>query len=328
MDGTILVTGGAGYIGAHAVLALRDAGRPVVVVDTLATGFRAAVPDGVPLVEADIADGAAIGRVIAEHKVAAIMHFASALLVEESVRDPLKYWRNNVAGTTALVGAAVAGGVRHFVFSSTAATYGMPDTSPVAEDAPQQPINPYGRTKLAIEGLLSDVASAHPINYAALRYFNVAGADPQGRAGQSTRGATHLIHVAAEAVAGKRDGISIYGDDYPTPDGTCVRDYIHVTDLAAAHVLALDALIADPATSHRLNVGYGRGFSVVEVLDAVDRVAGQPVRRSTAPRRAGDPPSLVADAGEIRRRWGWTPRLDDIDTIVADGLRWERERTY
>ncbi len=319
-----MVTGGAGYIGSHAVLALTDAGWPVVVVDNLVTGFRRAVPDGVPLVEADIADMNAMARAIAGHRVGAILHFAGSVVVPESVADPLKYYRNNTAASRTLIEAAVAGGVRHVIFSSTAATYGLPETNPIREDAPQRPINPYGMSKLMTEAMLADVAAAHPINYCALRYFNVAGADPAGRSGQSTAGATHLIKIAAEAATAKRDGVAVFGTDFATPDGTGVRDYIHVTDLAAAHLLALEALIADPATSHRLNCGYGRGFSVLEVLDAVDRVTNLAIPRRLEPRRAGDPDALVADAGEIRRRFGWTPGLDDLDTIVAHAVAWER----
>ncbi|TVV76310.1 UDP-glucose 4-epimerase GalE [Sphingomonas solaris] len=320
---TVLVTGGAGYIGSHAVLALRDAGRRVVVIDNLVTGFRWAVPADVPFVEGDVADMALVGRVLAEHEVGAILHFAGSVVVPESVADPLKYYRNNTAASRALIEAAVAAGVPHFIFSSTAATYGIPEVVPVAEDSPQRPINPYGMSKLMTEAMLADVAAAHSMNYCALRYFNVAGADPQGRSGQSTAGATHLIKIAAEAACGKRDHVSIFGTDYATPDGTGVRDYIHVTDLAEAHLMALAALEADPARSHRLNCGYGRGFSVREVLDAVDRLTNRTIERRIGPRRAGDPDSLVADNHAIRETLGWQPRLDDLDTIVRDALAWE-----
>jgi UDP-glucose 4-epimerase len=323
-DMTILVTGGAGYIGSHAVLALRDAGRKVVVIDNLVTGFRWAVPEDVPFVQGDIADMDLMGRVIAEHDIGAILHFAGSVVVPESVADPLKYYRNNTAASRALIEAAVKGGVRHFIFSSTAATYGIPEVIPVTEDAPQRPINPYGMSKLMTEAMLADVAAAHPINYCALRYFNVAGADPQGRSGQSTAGATHLIKIAAEAACGKRSHVSVFGTDYATPDGTGVRDYIHVTDLAEAHLRALDALIAEPMRSHRLNCGYGRGFSVVEVLDAVDRATNMTIERRMEARRAGDPDALVADNRAIRSTLGWEPRLDDLNTIVADALAWER----
>ena len=322
---TVLVTGGAGYIGSHAVLALRDAGRRVVVVDNLSTGFAWAVPEDVPLVEGDIADQALVARVIAEHGVAAVMHFAGSVVVPESVVDPLGYYLNNTVKSRALIESAVQGGVRHFIFSSTAATYGVPDAVPVREDMPTRPINPYGWSKLMTERMLADAAHAHPLNYCALRYFNVAGADPRGRAGQSTAGATHLIKVAVEAATGKRGHVDVFGADYDTPDGTGVRDYIHVSDLAAAHVAALDALIADPGASHVMNCGYGRGFSVLEVLDSVDRVTNLAIERRMGPRRAGDPPALIADNARILATLPWRPARDDLDTIVADALAWERK---
>jgi UDP-glucose 4-epimerase len=321
---SVLVTGGAGYIGSHAVLALLDAGWPVVVIDNLVTGFRWAVPDAAGFVEADIGDEALVARTIAERGIGAIMHFAGSVVVPESVSDPLKYYRNNTGNSRALLSAAVAGGVRHFIFSSTAATYGIPETVPVSEDMPKKPINPYGMSKLMTEAMLADVAAAHPMNYCALRYFNVAGADPQGRSGQSTAGATHLIKVAVEAATGKRDGVAVFGTDYATPDGTGVRDYIHVTDLASAHVEALEALIAEPARSHTLNCGYGRGFSVLEVLDAVDRVTNLTIDRRIEPRRPGDPDALIADNRRILETLPWRPRLDDLDVIVAHALAWER----
>ncbi len=326
----VLVTGGAGYIGSHAVLALRDAGRPVAVIDNLSTGFAWAVPDDVPLIEGDVGDQTLIERIIAEHGVSAILHFAGSIVVPESVADPLGYYLNNTVKSRALIESAVRGGVRHFIFSSTAATYGIPATVPVREDMPVQPINPYGWSKLMTERMLADTAFAHPLNYCALRYFNVAGADPQGRTGQSTAGATHLIKVAVEAAIGKRGHVDVYGTDYDTPDGTGVRDYIHVSDLAAAHVAALDALIADPQTSHIMNCGYGCGFSVLEVLDSVDRVTNREVVRRMQPRRAGDPPALIADNARILATLPWRPARDDLDTIVADALAWERrlvERT-
>ncbi|WP_419827740.1 UDP-glucose 4-epimerase GalE [Sphingomonas sp.] len=320
----VMVTGGAGYIGSHAVLALADAGWPVVVLDNLVTGFRWAVDPRATLVEGDVGDEALVGRAIGEHGIGAIMHFAGSVVVPESVKNPLKYYGNNTANSRALIAAAVAGGVRHFIFSSTAATYGVPDESPVTEATPQVPINPYGMSKLMTEIMLKDVAAAHPLNYCALRYFNVAGADPQGRSGQSTAGATHLIKVANEAATGKRGHVAIFGTDYATPDGTGVRDYIHVTDLAAAHLLALDALIADPAASHVYNCGYGRGFSVLEVLDAVERASGVTIERRMEPRRAGDPDALIAANDAIVRAFGWRPAHDDLDTIVAHALAWER----
>ena len=322
---SVMVTGGAGYIGSHAVLALLDAGWPVVVVDNLATGFRWAVPDEARFVQGDVADVALMTEVIREYGIGAILHFAGSLLVQESVADPLKYYRNNTAASRSLIEAAVAGGVKHFVFSSTAATYGVPETVPIPEGANKRPINPYGRSKLMTEEILADAASVHPFNYCALRYFNVAGADPQGRSGQSTRGATHLIHIAAEAATGKRDHVNVYGTDYATADGTGVRDYIHVSDLAAAHLHALERLIAVPGESLVMNCGYGRGFSVLEVLDCVDRVTNLHVERRMMPRRAGDPPALIADNGRILATLPWRPARDDLDLIVADALAWERK---
>ena len=321
----VLVTGGAGYIGSHAVLALADAGWPVTVIDNLTTGFRWAVPDGVPFYEGDVGDGALVARVFAEQGIRAVMHFAGSIVVPESVTDPLKYYRNNTANSCALLSAAVSAGVPHFIFSSTAATYGMPDVSPVTEATPQVPINPYGMSKLMTEAMLADVARAHAINYGALRYFNVAGADPQARTGQSTAGATHLIKVAVEAALGKREAVDVYGTDYATPDGTGVRDYIHVSDLAAAHVLALEALIAEPGRSLTMNCGYGRGFSVLEVLDAVDRVSGSRIERRFGPRRAGDADSLISDNALIRATLPWVPRHADLDAIVGHALAWEQK---
>lgn len=320
----VLVTGGAGYIGSHAVLALTDAGWPVVVIDNLVTGFRSAVPEGVPFYEGDIEDSALLGRIFADHGIRAIMHFAGSVVVPESVVDPLKYYHNNTAKSRTLIAAAVAAGVPHFLFSSTAATYGLPEVSPVTEDSPRVPINPYGMSKLMTEAMLADTARAHPINFCALRYFNVAGADPQGRAGQSTAGATHLIKVAVQAVLGTRDHVDVFGTDYATPDGTGVRDYIHVTDLASAHVHALEALIAEPSRSLTMNCGYSRGFSVLEVLDAVDRVAGATINRKLSPRRPGDPDSLVADNSRILATLPWRPEYADLDIIVAHALAWER----
>ncbi|MDH4742932.1 UDP-glucose 4-epimerase GalE [Sphingomonas sp. CBMAI 2297] len=324
-EGTVLVTGGAGYIGSHAVLALLDAGWKVVVVDNLVTGFDWAVDPRAALVVAGIEDDAAVRAAIRAHGVTAIMHFAGSVVVPESVTDPLKYYRNNTAASRALIESAVAEGVRHFIFSSTAATYGIPEVVPVREDSPKQPINPYGMSKLMTEIMLKDVAAAHPINYAALRYFNVAGADPRGRSGQSTAGATHLIKVAVEAATGKRGHVSVFGTDFDTPDGTGVRDYIHVSDLAAAHVDALDLLIVRPGESHVLNAGYGRGFSVLQVLDAVDRVTNLTIERRLEGRRAGDPDALVADNGAILAALPWRPRHDDLEGIVKDALAWERK---
>jgi UDP-glucose 4-epimerase len=323
-NNTVLVTGGAGYIGSHAVLALLDVGRRVVVLDNLVTGFSWAVPGEAVFYEGDIADEALMASIIADHDIGAIIHFAGSVVVPESVSDPLKYYHNNTAKSRSLIESAVKGGVRHFIFSSTAATYGIPDAVPIAEDAPKRPINPYGMSKLMTEAMLADVAAAHPVNYCALRYFNVAGADPAGRSGQSTAGATHLIKIAVEAATGKRDHISVFGTDYATSDGTGVRDYIHVSDLADAHVHALDALIADPKTSRTLNCGYGRGYSVLEVLDAVDRVTNLKLERRMEPRRPGDPDALVADNSAILSALPWRPRYDDLDRIVTDALAWER----
>jgi UDP-glucose 4-epimerase len=321
----VLITGGAGYIGSHAVLAFRDAGWPVVVIDNLVTGFRSAVPDDVPFYEGNIDDGVLVADIIAAHGIRAIVHFAGSVVVPESVSDPLKYYLNNTVRTRALLEAAVTAGIPHFLFSSTAATYGIPDEIPVREDMPTVPINPYGMSKLMTEAMLRDTAAAHPMNYAALRYFNVAGADPAGRAGQSTAGATHLIKIAAEAATGKRASVSVFGTDYDTPDGTGVRDYIHVSDLAEAHVAALEKLIADPTQSHIMNAGYSRGFSVNEVLDAVDRVTNMKLDRRMEPRRAGDPDALVADNSRILATLDWRPKRADLDGIVKDALAWERK---
>lgn len=324
LDGAVLVTGGAGYIGSHAVLALLDAGHRVVVVDNLTTGFDWLVDPRATLIQGNIEDDDLIRGAMRAHNVRAVMHFAGSIIVPESVTDPLKYYRNNTVASRALLESAVLRGVRHFIFSSTAATYGTPAKVPVAEGDPTIPINPYGTSKLMTEAMLRDVAAAHPINYCALRYFNVAGADPQGRAGQSTAGATHLIKIAVEAATGKRPSVAVYGTDYDTPDGTGVRDYIHVSDLAAAHVAALDLLVADPARSHILNAGYGRGFSVQQVLDAVDRVTNMKLDRRTEGRRAGDAGELVADNRAILATLDWKPQRDDLDTIVKDALAWER----
>jgi len=322
---TVLVTGGAGYIGSHAVLALLDSGYDVVVIDNLTTGFRWAVPQAATFAEGDIEDTALVTDIIQKHGIGAIMHFAGSVVVPESVENPLKYYHNNSAKSRSLIDAAVHAGVKHFIFSSTAATYGVPDVARVDEDTLKQPINPYGMSKLMTEIMLADVAAAHNFNFCALRYFNVAGADPEGRTGQSTAGATHLIKVAVEAALGKRDSVAVYGTDYDTPDGTGVRDYIHVSDLAAAHVLALEALVAAPDTNHIMNCGYGRGFSVLEVLDAVDRATNQKITRIMQDRRAGDPDSLISDNSRIKKTLPWHPRYADLDVIVAHALAWERK---
>ena len=323
-DGKVMVTGGAGYIGSHAVLALLDAGYDVVVIDNLVTGFDWAVDPRATLVELAVEDPR-VRAVIREHRVRAIMHFAGSVVVPESVSDPLKYYRNNTAASRTLIESAVSEGVAHFIFSSTAATYGTPERVPVAEGDPTVPINPYGMSKLMTEAMLRDVAAAHPINFACLRYFNVAGADPKGRSGQSTIGATHLIKIAVEAAIGKRGHVGVFGTDFATRDGTGVRDYIHVSDLADAHVAALGLLVGQPGDSHILNCGYGRGFSVLEVLDAVDRVTNVTIERRFEGRRAGDPAELVADNRAILAALPWRPQRDDLDGIVRDALAWERK---
>lgn len=325
MQKSILVTGGAGYIGSHAVLALKDSGWNPVVIDNLVTGFRGAVPEDVPFVEGNIADHDLVSAVIEKYNIIAAMHFAGSVVVPESVSDPLKYYYNNTANTRSLLESMIKNNVRHFIFSSTAATYGIPETTPVNEDMPKNPINPYGTSKLMTEYMLSDVAAAHDFNYCALRYFNVAGADPKGRTGQSTAGATHLIKVAVEAALGKRESISVFGTDYDTEDGTGVRDYIHVSDLAAAHVIALEKLIESPEDSHILNCGYGHGFSVTQVLDAVDRITNNKLVRNLEPRRAGDPDALISDNHKIKQRFGWTPQYDDLNIIVSHALDWEKK---
>ncbi len=320
----VLVTGGAGYIGSHAVLALRDRGWDVAVIDDLSTGNRALVPDDVPFTLGSVADRPVVDALLRERGIGAIMHFAGSIVVPESVERPLDYYANNVIASHALIGAAVAAKVPHFLFSSTAAVYGEPMEMPVDEQAPTNPINPYGASKLMVERMLADCAAAYGFNYGALRYFNVAGADPQGRSGQAGKGSTHLIKVAVEAASGKRERITVFGGDYPTADGTCVRDYIHVSDLADAHVAAIEWLIARPRDNLLMNCGYGRGYSVLDVLDCVDRANGARIERIMAERRAGDPPELVAATAQIRSTLGWTPNHDDLDEIVRDALAWER----
>ncbi|MHA1523350.1 MAG: UDP-glucose 4-epimerase GalE [Alphaproteobacteria bacterium] len=320
---TVLVTGGAGYIGGHMALALRDRGEAVVVLDNLTTGHRWSVPDGAELVVGDAGDPALVAQVIADHQIDAVAHFAGSIVVPDSVADPLEYYRNNTVVSRALMAAVVKAGVRNMIFSSTAAVYGAPAHNPVAEDAPLQPISPYGTSKLMTEWMLRDTAAAHDFAYAALRYFNVSGADPQGRAGQSTPRATHLIKIACKVALGERPMLDIFGTDYDTPDGTCIRDYIHVTDLANAHLLALDHLRGG-GKSIVYNCGYGRGFSVREVIGAVERACASPLSVHEAPRRAGDPPALVAGADAIRRDLGWSPTYDDIDAIVTHALAWEK----
>lgn len=321
---TVLVTGGAGYIGSHAVLALREAGWRVAVIDDLSNGSKSLVPEGVPFFHGSIAERVLVDSIIDDLQIGAIMHFAGSIVVPESVEQPLKYYSNNTLASHSLISAAIEAGVRHFLFSSTAAIYGAPKTVPVGEDDLKLPINPYGASKLMTERMLEDTSIAYPFNYGALRYFNVAGADPKGRSGQMGKGSTHLIKVALETAVGKRDHVAIYGDDYPTPDGSCVRDYIHVSDLAAAHVAALEWLINNPDDNLVLNCGYGRGLSVLEVLDAVDRANGTPIKRVMEGRRAGDAPELIADNRRLLEKLGWQPQHADINRIVGDALAWER----
>ncbi|MCJ2025809.1 UDP-glucose 4-epimerase GalE [Methylobacterium sp. J-067] len=319
----VLVTGGAGYIGSHMVLALLDAGHEaVVVLDDLSTGFDWAVPEGVTLVVGDVADQDLVTRTIREHKIDALAHFAAKIVVPESVSDPLGYYLANTVKTRALIEAAVKAGVRHVIFSSTAAVYGEPEVVPVTETVSLNPINPYGRSKLMSEWMIADAAAALGFTYVVLRYFNVAGADPKGRSGQSTPNATHLIKVATQAALGQRERLDVYGTDYPTPDGSCLRDYIQVTDLAEAHRLALDYLRGD-GESLVLNCGYGLGYSVLEVVEVVKKVSGKDFPVRISPRRPGDPARIVAAADKIRERLGWVPRYDDLETIVTQALAWE-----
>ncbi|VTZ26617.1 UDP-glucose 4-epimerase [Methylocella tundrae] len=320
---TVLVTGGAGYIGGHMALALLDAGEEVVVLDNLSTGFRWAVPPEAKLVVGDFGDAALVDQIIAGHKIDAIAHFAAKIVVPESVADPLSYYLNNTAKARNLLECAVRNEVRHFIFSSTAAVYGEPSVNPVFETVPLAPINPYGRSKLMVEWMLQDVAAAHGLRFAALRYFNVAGADPQGRLGQSSPVATHLIKVAVQAALGHRAGLDVFGTDYPTKDGSCIRDYIQVTDLVDAHLLALRHLRAG-GESLTCNCGYGRGLSVLEVIDVVKKVSGVDFEVRRKGRRAGDPASLVAGAERIRTELGWSPKHDDLNEIVRQALDWER----
>jgi len=325
---SVLVTGGAGYIGSHMVLELLSNGEKPVVLDDLSTGFRWAVPEDVPFVHGDVADGALVERILREHKIDAIIHFAARIVVPDSVADPLGYYFANTMKTRNLLQAAVTIGVPHFVFSSTAAIYGNPAVNPVGEDAPPQPMSPYGTSKLMSEIMLRDAAFAHGLRYVVLRYFNVAGADPFGRAGQSTHGATHLLKVACETALGKRPSISVFGTDYETRDGTCVRDYIHVADLVHAHMLALRHLRSDPTSENlTLNCGYGEGSSVFEVINAVKRVSGRDFTVNFADRRPGDPAKIVAGGDRIRHLLGWVPSYDDLDTIVAHALSWEANLT-
>ena len=323
---SILVTGGAGYIGSHMVYELVDAGEKVVVLDNLTTGFHWAIPGEARLVVGDIGDESLVQELVAKHDIQSIIHFAGSIVVPESVSDPLGYYLNNTVKSRALIAAAVASGVKQFIFSSTAAVYGAPRVVPVVETTRLEPMSPYGSSKLMTEVMLRDTSIAHDFNYVALRYFNVAGADPRGRTGQSTKGATHLIKVACETALGKRQAMDVFGTDYATRDGTCIRDYIHVKDLARAHVAALGHLRSG-GKSDVFNCGYSRGFTVLEVIDAVKRTSGRDFDVRYSPRRPGDPPEIVADSAKIRNALGWTPQYDDLDGIVRHALDWEDRLT-
>lgn len=320
---TVLVTGGAGYIGSHMVLELMDAGETVVVLDNFSTGFRTAIPAGVTLVEGDFGDEALVTGLLRDYAIEAIVHFAAKIVVPESVADPLGYYLNNTAKARSLIASAVATGVEHFIFSSTAAVYGNVGSDAVGEDTPLAPVSPYGRSKLMVEWMLADTAVAHPLRYVVLRYFNVAGADPAGRTGQSTKDATHLIKVAVQTALGRRPGMEIFGTDYPTPDGTCLRDYIQVTDLVRAHSDALRHLRGGGAST-TCNVGYARGYSVREVVEVVKSVAGVDFPVKISDRRPGDPAAIVARNTAVREQLGWVPQHDDLRGIVQQALDWER----
>ncbi|PZU91910.1 MAG: UDP-glucose 4-epimerase GalE [Chelatococcus sp.] len=324
---SILVTGGAGYIGSHMVLELLDRGEKVVVLDNLSTGRSAAVPAGVPLVVGDVGDFETVLRVLREHEVRSIIHFAARIVVPESVADPLGYYLANTVKTRAMLAAAVAGDVGEFIFSSTAAVYGEAPLEPVRETDPTNPLSPYGASKLMSEWMLRDTATAHGLRYAILRYFNVAGADPAGRTGQSNPNATHLIKVALQVALGERSHMEIFGQDYPTPDGTGVRDYIHVSDLANAHAVVLDRLRGGSG-SLLVNAGYGRGYSVREVVRSVKSITGVDIEVRQGPRRPGDAPSVIADASQLRDDIGWRPRFEDLDTIIRHAYDWERRKAF
>jgi UDP-glucose 4-epimerase len=319
----VLVTGGAGYIGSHMVLALTDAGHEVVVLDNLSTGFAWAIAPQAKLVEGDIGDEALVEKLVKQHGIDAVVHFAGSIVVPDSVADPLGYYLNNTVKSRALMAAVVKAGVKNFIFSSTAAVYGNPETQPVFETTKPAPISPYGTSKLMTELMLQDSHVAYGLNYVALRYFNVAGADPKGRSGQSTPRATHLIKVACQTALGQRPSMDVYGTDYPTPDGTCLRDYIHVSDLISAHMDAL-AHLRRGGASGIFNCGYGKGYSVLEVIKAVEKAFGGPVKHNMVPRRAGDPVAIVAGADRVREILGWKPQHNDLDFIVASALAWER----
>jgi len=321
---TILVTGGAGYIGSHMIHTLVEAGEGVIVLDNLSTGFKWAIPKGVQLVTGETGDEALVARLIAEHGVSAIIHFAASIVVPDSVSDPLGYYRNNTVNSRALIECAVKGGVKQFIFSSTAAVYGNPAKVPIGEDDAVAPMSPYGSSKLMTEIMLRDAGIAHSLDYVILRYFNVAGADPKLRTGQSTKGATHLIKVAVETALRRRAKMDVFGTNYPTPDGTCIRDYIHVADLVRAHSDALAYLRAG-GRSVTLNCGYGHGFSVLDVIDTVKRVSGVDFRVDRADPRPGDPAQIVAQSDRAKELLGWQPQFDDLATIVTHALAWERK---
>jgi UDP-glucose 4-epimerase len=320
---TVLVTGGAGYIGGHMVLALLDAGEKAVVLDDLSTGFRAAVKYPAKLIVGDVGDAALVDDILARHKIDAIAHFAAKIVVPESTAEPLRYYLDNTVKARTLIDCARRRKIKHFIFSSTAAVYGEPPVSEVDETVPLAPINPYGRSKLMAEWMLEDAAKAHELKFAILRYFNVAGADPDARLGQSTPQATHLIKVAVQAALGLRPGLEVFGTDYPTRDGSCIRDYIQVSDLVAAHLMAL-AYLRKGGESLICNCGYGRGVSVLEVVDAVKQVSGANFEVRISGRRPGDPASLVAGTKRIKAVLGWTPKYDDLPTIIGQALEWER----
>ncbi|MHA1553260.1 MAG: UDP-glucose 4-epimerase GalE [Alphaproteobacteria bacterium] len=320
---SVLVTGGGGYIGSHMVWRLVDDGEEVVVLDNFSSGFRWAIAPEAVVIEGDCGDRAVLAKLFVDHQIDAIIHFAGSIVVPESVTNPLAYYFNNTVKSHALITAAVANRVPHFIFSSTAAVYGTPHEVPVDENAPLNPESPYGRSKMMTEAMLMDAGAAHGLGYTALRYFNVAGADPAGRTGQSTKGATHLIKVAVEAALGKREGLKVFGTDYPTPDGTCVRDYIHVSDLVSAHRDALDHL-RNGGASLIANCGYGRGYSVLEVVETVRKVSGFDFPVEAADRRPGDPAAIVASPALIQATFGWQPQYQDLERIVADALSWEQ----
>ena len=321
----VLVTGGAGYIGSHMVLALLDAGHSPLILDDFSTGHEQLVPVGVPVIRGNVGDREVTDRLFADHKIDAVAHFAASIVVPESVADPLKYYLNNTVSTARLIKACVNAGVGRFIFSSTAAVYGNQDESLIGEEAGCWPENPYGTSKLMSEQILGDASKAHDLSYVALRYFNVAGADPAGRAGQLSKPATHLIKVAVEVATGQRGAMQVFGTDYPTDDGSCIRDYIHVTDLIAAHMAALEHLLGGGG-SLTLNCGYGKGNSVHQVLESVARLSGTNLNVEMAARRAGDAAALVADSTRLRNRLGWQPQLDDLDGIVRSALAWERSQ--